>query len=116
MNPEARHAFNTLHNLIASPDLQHSFDTRIHAFLNTDGNPRLQTGSAKSRSAITGMLNRDALPALALLRAARAIIQQRLQTTVLSSKKRRLTLRSRYHGASTMMLAGHLPVSKGEPC
>jgi hypothetical protein len=92
MNPEAQQAFNTLRNLIASPDLQHSFDTQIHAFLNADGNPRPQTATAKSSSAISRMLNRYALPALALLRASRAIIGQQLQTTVLNSKKRRPAL------------------------
>ncbi len=88
----SQRAFNTLRNLIASPDIQNSFDTLLHAFLNTDGNPRPQTATAKSSSALSRMLNRYALPALALLRASRAIIQQRLQTTVLNSKKRRPTL------------------------
>jgi Transposase DDE domain len=92
MNPEARKAFNTLHNLISSPDIQNSFDTLLHAFLNADGNPRPQTATAKSSSAISRMLNHYALPALALLRESRAIIQQRLQAIVLNSKKRRPTL------------------------
>ena len=92
MNPEARQAFNTLHNLISSPDIQNSFDTQLHAFLKADGNPRPQTANAKSSSAISRMLNQYALPALALLRESRAIIQKRLQTTVLNSCKRRPVL------------------------
>jgi hypothetical protein len=92
MNPEAQQAFNTLRNLIASPDIQNSFDTLLHAFLNADGNPRPQTATAKSSSALSRMLNRYALPALALLRQSRAIIQQRLQTIVPNSQKRRPTL------------------------
>jgi hypothetical protein len=76
MNPEAQRAFNTLRNLIASPDIKNSFDTLLHAFLNTDGHPRPQTATAKSSSALSRMLNRYALPALALLRASRAIIRQ----------------------------------------
>jgi Transposase DDE domain len=92
MNPEAQRAFNTLRNLIASPDIQTSFDTLLHAFLNADGNPRPQTATAKSSSALSRMLNRYALPALALLRQSRAIIQQRLQTIVPNSQKRRPSL------------------------
>jgi hypothetical protein len=38
------------------------------------------------------MLNRYALPALALLCASRTLIQQQLHTTVLNNKKRRPTL------------------------
>ena len=92
MNPEAHQAFNTLHNLISSPDIQNSFDTLLHAFLKADGNPRPQTANAKSGSAISRMLNQYALPALALLRESRAMIQKQLQTLVLSSKKRRPVL------------------------
>jgi hypothetical protein len=92
MNPEAQRAFNTLRNLIASPNIQTSFDTQLHAFLNADSNPRPQTTTAKSSSALNRMLNRYALPALALLCASRTLIQQQLHTTVLNNKKRRPTL------------------------
>jgi hypothetical protein len=92
MNPEAQRAFNTLHNLISSPDLQNSFDTQLHAFLKADGNPRPQTASAKSGSAISRMLNQYALPALALLRESRAVIQKQLRKMVLNNKQRRPVL------------------------
>jgi hypothetical protein len=76
MNPEAQRAFNTLRNLIASPDIKNSFDTLLHAFLNADSNPRPQRARAKSSSALSRMLNHYALPALALLRASRTLIKQ----------------------------------------
>jgi hypothetical protein len=67
MNPETQHAFNTLRNPIANPNLQTSFDTQLHAFLNTDSNPKPHTTTAKSSSTLS-RINRSALPVLALLR------------------------------------------------
>jgi hypothetical protein len=49
MNPEALQAFNILRNLSASPDIHNSFDP----LLNADGNPRPQTATAKSSSALS---------------------------------------------------------------
>jgi hypothetical protein len=51
MNPETQHAFNTLRNPIANPNLQTSFDTQLHAFLNTDSNPKPQPPKAAAPSA-----------------------------------------------------------------
>jgi hypothetical protein len=85
MNPETQHAFNTLRNPIANPNLQTSFDTQLHAFLNTDSNPKPHTTTAKSSSTLS-RINRSVL---ALLRATQAIIKQRLQASVCKSRKRR---------------------------